>query len=71
MNLFLIGYVGAFIKWLLHGFQTKYHDEYNETKKSKRLIKNINIDTENSIIGYVTVLIIIVIFMVSFKFITR
>lgn len=37
MNLFLIGYVGAFIKWLLHGFQTKFYDEYNETKISKRL----------------------------------
>jgi len=66
MNLFLIGYVGAFIKWLLHGFQARYYDEYNETKKSKRLIKRINIDTENSVIGYVTVLIILVIIIYGF-----
>ena len=66
MNLFLIGYVGAFIKWLLHGFQTKFNDEYNETMNSKRLFKKISLDTENSILGFVTIFIILVIVIYCF-----
>jgi hypothetical protein len=60
MNLFLIGYLGAFVKWLMHGFKTKYSDEYSQTNKSRRIIKTIKIDTENMIIGYMLILIILI-----------
>jgi len=61
MNLFLIGYLGAFIKWMFHGFKTKISDEYYWTKDSKRIFKSLTIDTENSILGYAVIVIILLI----------
>lgn len=66
MNLFLIGYLGAFVKWTLHGFKTRYKDECNQTKLSKRVIKSVSIDTENLIFGYSISIVLILLLILGF-----
>lgn len=64
MNLFLVEYIGAFLKWIIHRFKTSFKSEYLQMNESKRIISSISIEFENLILGYgfIVILLIIVIF---------
>ncbi len=67
MNLFLIGYLGAFSKWLIAKCKNSYKNEYLGIGKHTRFFERISIEAENSILGFLTVLVLLFIFLMLFE----
>ncbi len=67
MNLFLSEYIGAFIKWLITGCKNKYRNEYTGDGKHPHFIKHISIETENMLLGLITIVLLIFVIIMIFK----
>jgi len=67
MNLFLSEYIGAFIKWLITGCKNKYRNEYTGDGKHTHFIKHISIETENMLLGLITIVLLIFVIIMIFK----
>jgi hypothetical protein len=58
--------IGAFAKWLKSGFRHKYRDELNGEHEHYHFIKQLSIETENKIIGFMVLLILFILIIVAF-----
>ena len=67
MNLFLSEYIGAFIKWIITGCKNKYMNEYKGENNHTHFIKQISIETENMLLGLITIILLIALILVIFK----
>lgn len=61
MNLSLSEYIGAFVKWLITGFKNKYINEFKGEGDYTHFFKAISIETENMILGLLSLAILITI----------
>lgn len=66
MNLFLSEYIGAFSKWLITGCKNKYRDEYRGEGKHTHFVKHISIETENMLLGLITIALMILVILIIF-----
>lgn len=67
MDFFLSEYVGAFVKWLITGCKNKYMNEYRGEKNHTHFIKQISVETENMLLGLITLILLIPLILLIFK----
>lgn len=68
MNLiFYCENIGALIKWVIKGCKNNYSDELHGENKFTHFFKQISIETENMLLGLITILIVILIMLEAFR----
>ena len=69
MDIYLLLYIGVFLKWIFNGFKKSFKDELYGEGNYTHIFKKISLDTENRIIGllFVFVILIITIILINFK----
>ena len=69
MDIYLLLYIGVFLKWLFRGFRNSFKDELYGEGNYTHIFKKISLDTENRIIGltFAFVIVIITIILVNLK----
>jgi|WetSurSiteA1Bulk_404760.scaffolds.fasta_scaffold255936_1 hypothetical protein len=65
MDIYFLLYIGAFLKWIFSGFRHKFTNELNGEGDFTHIYEKIGLDTENTIIGLIFILVILVILIIS------
>jgi hypothetical protein len=61
MNNYIALIVGAFTRWLLHGFNTKYKEELGESKHFNSSDEYYSYQRKTRYIGYITITVLVII----------
>jgi hypothetical protein len=59
MPLYLLQFIGAFLKWSFNRFKTKFKDELYGHNKYFKITNFISVEVENIILGLITLLLIL------------
>jgi len=69
MDIYLLLFLGAFLKWIFRGFRNSFNDELYGEGNYTHIFKKISLNTENRIIGLIFsfVIVLIIIILVNLK----